>query len=85
MRIRGHLNYAFLSGPITGEARLRKTNDHNVYLDILSMQLRGVEVPGFVKDQLSNRINPVINYSTLPFNPPFRHLRVVGNKAILST
>lgn len=85
MRITGHLNYAFLSGPITGEAKLRQTSDHNVYLDILSLQLRGVEAPGFVKNQLSNRINPIINYSTLPFNPPFRHLKVVGNKAILST
>lgn len=85
MRITGHLNYAFLNGPISGVAKLRQTADHNVYLDILSLQLRGVEAPGFIKNQLSNRINPIINYSTLPFNPPFRSLRVVGNKAILST
>lgn len=85
MRITGNLNYAFLNGPISGLAKLRQTSDHNVYLDILSLQLRGVEAPGFIKNQLSNRINPIVNYSTLPFNPPFRHLHVVGNKAILST
>ncbi len=85
MRITGKLNYAFLNGPISGLAKLRQTSDYNVYLDILSLKLRGVEAPGFIKNQLSNRINPVINYSTVPFNPPFRFLRVVGNKAILST
>lgn len=85
MRITGNLNFAFLNGPIIGLAKLRQTSGHNVYLDILSLQLRGVEAPGFIKNQLSNRINPIVNYSTLPFNPPFRHLRVSGNKAILST
>ena len=85
MRVTGVLNFPFLNGPIAGVAKLRQTPDHNVYLDILSMQLRGVEAPGFVKNQLSNRINPVVNYATVPFNPPFRSLKVVGNKAYLST
>lgn len=85
MSITGNLNYRFLNGPISGLGKLRQTSDHNVYLDILSLQLRGVEVPGFIKNQLSSRINPVINYASVPFSPPFRTLRVVGNKAILST
>ena len=85
MQISGNLNFPFLNGPVTGLAKLRQTSDHNVYLDILSLKLRGVEAPGFLRNQLSNRINPVIKYATVPFNPPFRTLRVVGNKAILST
>lgn len=85
MRISGNLNYTFLNGPVVGLAKLRQGNGHNVYLDILSLQLRGVEVPGFLRGQLENRINPVINYSSLPFNPPFRYMRISGNKAILST
>ncbi len=85
MRVTGVLNFPFINGPISGVAKLRQTADHNVYLDILSMQLRGVEAPGFVKNQLSSRINPVVNYSTVPFNPPFRSLKVVGDKAYLST
>ncbi len=85
MSITGTLNYPFLNGPISGLGKLRQTNDHNVYLDILSLQLRGVEAPGFIINQLSSRINPVIKYANVPFNPPFRTLRVVGNKAILST
>ncbi|RYX82114.1 DUF2993 domain-containing protein [bacterium] len=85
MHITGKLNYAIVNGPVSGYARLRQTSDHNVYLDILSLQLRGIEAPGFIKNQLSSRINPVIKYSSVPFNPPFRTLKVVGNKAILST
>lgn len=85
MQITGNLNYAFLNGPVVGTAKLRQTADHNVFLDILSLQLRGHEAPGFVKNQLESHINPVVNYATVPFNPPFRFLRVVGNKAILST
>lgn len=85
MQITGKLNYTFLNGPVSGVGKLRQTADHNVYLDILSLQLRGVEAPGFIKNQLASRINPVVNYANVPFNPPFRSLRVVGNKAILST
>ena len=85
MRVTGNLNYGLVNGPVTGVAKLRQGANHKVYLDILSLKLRGVEAPGFVKDQFSNRINPVIDYQDLPFNPPFRTLKVVGNKAYLST
>ena len=85
IRVTGNLNYGLVNGPVTGLAKLRQGANHKVYLDIISLQLRGVESPGFVKDQFSNRINPVIDYQDLPFNPPFRTLKVVGNKAYLST
>ena len=85
MRVTGNLNYGLVSGPVSGVAKLRQGGDHKVYLDILSLKLRGVESPGFVKNQFSNRINPVIDYQDLPFNPPFKSLKIVGNKAYLST
>ncbi len=85
MRVTGNLNYGLINGPISGLAKLRQGANHKVYLDIISLKLRGVESPGFVKDQFSNRINPVIDYQDLPFNPPFKTLKVVGNKAYLST
>ena len=85
MRVTGTLNYTLVNGPVTGVAKLRQGADHKVYLDILSLKLRGVEAPGFVRNQLSNRINPVIDYQDLPFNPPFKTLKVAGNKAYLST
>lgn len=85
MRVTGNLNYALLNGPVVGTARLRQTADRKVFLDILSLQLRGVEVPAFVKNQFSSHINPVIDYEDVPFNPPFKTLKIVGNKAYLST
>ena len=85
MRVTGNLNYGLVNGPVTGVAKLRQGANHKVYLDIISLQLRGVESPAFVKNQFSNRINPVIDYEDLPFNPPFKTLKVVGNKAYLST
>ena len=85
MNVTGNLNYGLISGPVSGVAKLRQGGDHKVYLDIISLKLRGVESPGFVKNQFSNRINPVIDYQDLPFNPPFKTLKIVGNKAYLST
>ena len=85
MNVSGTLNYPLVNGPVTGVAKLRQGGDHKVYLDILSLKLRGVEAPAFIKNQLSSRINPVIDYQDLPFNPKFKSLKVVGNKAYLST
>ena len=85
MRVTGNLNYGLVNGPVTGFAKLRQGANHKVFLDIISLQLRGVETPAFVKNQFSNRINPVIDYQDLPFNPPFKSLKIVGNKAYLST
>ena len=85
MNVSGNLNYGLVSGPVTGVAKLRQGANHKVYLDIISLKLRGIEAPGFVKNQFYNRINPVIDYQDLPFNPPFKTLKIVGNKAYLST
>ncbi|PQV65047.1 Protein of unknown function (DUF2993) [Abditibacterium utsteinense] len=83
--VTGNLNYALINGPINGVGQLRMAPGHKVYLDILSLKLRGVEVPGFIKNQFSNHINPVIAYEDLPFNPPFKGIKMVGKKAVLST
>ncbi len=83
--VTGNLNYALINGPINGIGKLRMAPGHKVYLDILSLKLRGVEVPGFIKNQFSGHINPVIAYEDLPFNPPFKGIKMVENKAVLST
>lgn len=83
--VTGNLNYALINGPVNGVGKLRLAPGHKVYLDILSLKLRGVEVPGFIKNQFSNHINPIISYEDLPFNPPFKSVKMVGNKAVLST
>jgi hypothetical protein len=84
MRVTGNLNYTLLNGPISGVARLRLGRDYKVYLDILSLQLRGVETPQFVKDNLAGRINPVIDYQDVPFRPQFRTVTVRGTRATLA-
>jgi hypothetical protein len=84
MRVTGRLNYTLVNGPIVGTGRLRLMPGSKVHLVIDSLQLRGHEVPSFVKDQLSSRINPVIDYQDLPFQPRFKGLTVKGSSAILS-
>ena len=84
LSVNGTLNYTLINGPVSGIGRLRLAPGSKVNLDILSLKLRGREVPQFVKDQFSSRINPVINYEDLPFQPRFRGLKVVGTRAILS-
>lgn len=85
MRVTGTLNFPLLNGPIEGIGQLRLAGGHKVNLDILSLKLRGVETPQFVKDQFESRINPVIDYQDLPFSPPFRGVQVKGNKATIHT
>lgn len=83
LSVTGQLNYALLSGPVAGSGRLRLVPGHKVHLDIMSLKLRGVEVPQFVKNQFSERINPVIDYQDVPFNPPFKGLTVAGPNATI--
>ncbi|RYG62834.1 DUF2993 domain-containing protein [bacterium] len=85
LSVTGNVNYALVNGPVSGLAKLRMMPDHKVNLDIISMKLRGAELPVFVKNQFASRINPIIDYNDLPFNPPFKGVKVVGNKAYLST
>lgn len=85
MRVSGQLNYTLVNGPVQGIGRLVLKPGSKVNLEIQSLKLRGAEVPGFIKDQLSSRINPVIDYADVPFKPRFRSLKVVGTRAILSS
>lgn len=84
MSVTGRLNWKLINGPIKGAARLRLLPNYKVNLDILSLQLRGREVPQFVKNQFSEKINPVIDYEDMPFRPRFRGLKVLGKRAILT-
>jgi hypothetical protein len=85
MAVTGNIDYALVNGPVSGLAKLRMMPGHKVNLEILSMKLRGMELPQFVKDNFASRLNPIIDYNDLPFNPPFKGVKVVGKKAYLST
>lgn len=85
LSVTGKLNWTLINGPISGLGKLRMAPGHKVHLDILSLKLRGAEVPAFVKNQFSEKINPVIDYEDLPFNPPFKGVKVEGKKATVTT
>jgi len=82
--VTGELHWGLITGPISGLGKMRLAPGHQVFLDILSLKLRGVEVPQFLKDKFSDHINPVIDYNDLPFNPPFKGVVVEGPKAIIT-
>ena len=84
MQVTGNLNWKLINGPIKGTAKLRLLPNYKVNLDILSLQLRGQEVPQFVKNQFSEKINPIIDYEDMPFRPRFRGIQVSGTRAILT-
>jgi len=82
--VTGNLNWTLINGPIVGIARLRLIPGSKVNLDVLSLKLRGAEVPQLVKNQFSSRLNPIIDYEDMPFRPRFKGLRIQGTKATLS-
>jgi hypothetical protein len=84
LQVSGNVNYSVLNGPVVGTGKLRLAADHKVYLDIISLKLNGSEAPPFIKQRFSERINPLISYDELPFQPHFKSLRFEGNKAILT-
>lgn len=84
IRVSGNWNWGWFNGPVVGVGRLRLAPGHKVNFDILSLKLNGAEVPDFVKTRFSERLNPVISYDDLPFQPRFRSLTFRGSKAILA-
>jgi hypothetical protein len=84
LRVTGNWKWSWFSGPVTGIGKLRVTKDNQVFADIISLQLNGREVPAFVKNKFSDNINPVLDYTDVPFQPRFRSVKVEGSRAILS-
>ena len=83
LQVAGNWAWTWFSGPIVGVGKLRVTADNKVYADIISLKLNGREVPGFVKNKFSEKLNPVLDYNDVPFQPRFRGVKVEGPRAIL--
>jgi hypothetical protein len=81
MRVTGNWNWGWFSGPVIGIGRLRLAPGYKINFDILSLKLNGAEVPQFVKNKFSEKLNPVIDYEEVPFQPHFRGVKVQGSKA----
>lgn len=85
VRVTGTWKWSWFSGPIDAVGKLHLGSGHTVIADIQTLKLNGREVPQAVKDKFSQRLNPLIDYTDLPFRPPFKTLRFTGDKAIIST
>lgn len=88
IRVTGNWNWGWFSGPVTvlGTLRLVKSGGGNqVFCDISSLKLNGAEVPGFMRNKFSEKLNPLISYDQLPFSPNIRTLTFHGSKAIITT
>jgi hypothetical protein len=84
VRVNGTWKWSWFSGPMEAIGRLRLGASHTVVADIQSLKLNGKQVPQGMKNKFSERINPLIDYTELPFRPPFKRIRFSGNKAIIS-
>jgi hypothetical protein len=83
IQVSGNYNWGLFSGPFTATGKLRLAPGHTIVADIQSLTINGVETPQFIKNKFSERINPLIDYTDLPFKPPFRKLVIQGDKAIV--
>jgi hypothetical protein len=83
-RVTGNFKWQWFSGPVDGLGRLRLGSKYKVYFDIITLKLNGSEVPDWLKQKFSDKINPIIDYDDVPFRPQFKSLKFSGNRAILS-
>jgi hypothetical protein len=84
IRVTGRWQMSWFSGPMEAVGRLKLGSGHTVVADIETLKLNGANVPMAVKNKFSEKINPLIDYNSLPFRPPFKTLRFSGAKAIIS-
>lgn len=85
LRVSGNWSWTWFSGPVTGVGKLRISGDNKVYADIISLTLNGHEVPGFVKNKFSEKLNSVFDVKDVPFQPRSLRVKVEGSRAILFT
>jgi len=85
VRVTGNWKWSWFNGPVEGVGKLRLAPGHKVHFDIISLKLSGREVPQLVKNKFRERINPLVDYEDLPFRPPFKSVKLTGNKAVVTT
>lgn len=82
--VTGNFKWQWFSGPVEGLGRLRLGANHKVYFDIVNLKLNGKAVPDWLKKKFSDKINPIIDYDDVPFQPQFKSLQIRGNHAVLT-
>ncbi len=84
LRVAGNMKLGWLNGPVVATGKMRVGADHMVYIDLLTLQLNGVEAPAALKANFSNRLNPLISANDLPFRPIFKPLKFYGPRVIIT-
>jgi hypothetical protein len=85
IRVSGMWKWSWFSGPMEAIGQLKLGTAHTIVADIQSLKLNGKEVPQGLKNKFMEKINPLLDYTELPFRPPFKSIRFIGNKAVIST
>lgn len=84
LRVAGNWSWALLSGPVVAVGRLYLAPGNKVDVEVISLKLNGAEVPQFVKNKFSDRLNPLMDYNDVPFRPRFKGVKVIGDRAIIT-
>lgn len=84
VRVTGTWKWSWFSGPMDAVGKLRLGPNYTVVADISSLKLNGKIVPQGLKNKFQQEINPLLDYQDLPFRPPFKSLKFVGAKAIIT-
>ena len=84
LRVAGNMNLGWLNGPVVATGTLRVGADRMINIDLLTLQLNGVEAPAALKANFSDRLNPLISADDLPFKPNFKPLKFDGPRVIIT-
>lgn len=85
VRITGQWKLFMFKGPIETVGKLALTKDNNLNFDMESLKMNNAEAPDSVKKQFMSRINPVVEFSDLPFQPKVSTITFRGHKVHVST
>lgn len=85
LRVSGYWHWGWFSGPVDMLGQLKLGPKHTVVANIQSLKLNGKAVPQGLKTKFEERINPLLDYTDLPFRPPFKSIKFYGNKAVIGT
>jgi len=82
IRIAGNWNWTWFRGPVVGVGKLRVASSQ-LYFDLISLRLNNREVPSALRDKVDARLNPILDYRDLPFQPRFRAVKFNGSSATI--
>jgi len=83
--ISGTWKLFMFKGPIRTVGKLAVTADNNLNYELESLKLNHAEAPASLKKQFMQRLNPVVEFSDMPFKPKVQSIAFKGSKVYVST